>query len=141
MEPRSEDLEGKRLVLFDGVCNVCDTLVMFIIDRDPDEKFVFAPLTSARAEKVLAEHRIPPNPDTVVLIEDGRSYRQSTAILRVLGSMRGIWKLAWLGFVFPRFVRDGFYRWFARNRYRWFGQLDQCRVPTPELKRRFVGNL
>jgi predicted DCC family thiol-disulfide oxidoreductase YuxK len=130
-------LREKRVVLFDGVCNVCNALVLFIIDRDPREQYVFAPLQSALGESLLRRHGLE-SQDSVVLVEDGRAYSRSTAILRILAGLGGVWLFSWLGFLFPRLLRDAFYRWFARNRYGWFGKTDQCRVPTPELKRRFL---
>ncbi|MFT3923181.1 MAG: thiol-disulfide oxidoreductase DCC family protein [Myxococcales bacterium] len=132
--------EGKRLVLFDGVCNVCNALILFIIDRDPREQFVFAPLSSELGRSVLAKHDLGPNLDSVVLVEDGRAFSHSTAILRILGRLGGVWRLFWAGFVLPRFARDWGYRYFARHRYAWFGKSDQCRVPTPELRRRFLAS-
>lgn len=133
------DFNGKRLVLFDGVCNVCNALILFIIDRDPQEHFVFAPLSSELGQSVLTRHGLPAvDPDTVVLVENGQAYTRSTAILRILGRLRAPWRLLWLGFVVPRVLRDAAYRYFASHRYAWFGKSDQCRVPTPELKRRFL---
>ncbi len=133
------DLNGKRLVLFDGVCNVCNALILFIIDRDPKEQFVFAPLSSELGQSVLSRYGLPTiDPDTVVLVEGNRAYTRSTAILRILAKLRAPWMLLWLGFVVPRFARDAAYRYFARKRYAWFGKSDQCRVPTPELRRRFL---
>lgn len=133
------DLEGKRLVLFDGVCNVCNTLILFIIDRDPREQFVFAPLSSELGRSMLRKHGLAtPELDSVVLVEGDRAYSHSTAILRILGRLQAPWKLLWAAFVLPGFVRDWAYRYFARHRYAWFGKTDQCRVPTPELRRRFL---
>jgi predicted DCC family thiol-disulfide oxidoreductase YuxK len=133
------DLDGKRLVLFDGVCNVCNALILFIIDRDPKEQFVFAPLSSELAQSLLAKHGLPNvDPDTVVLVENDHAYTRSTAILRVMARLRPPWAVFWLGLIVPRFLRDLGYRYFASHRYAWFGKSDQCRVPTPELRRRFL---
>jgi predicted DCC family thiol-disulfide oxidoreductase YuxK len=130
-------LDGKKLVLFDGVCNVCNALILFVIDRDPEEQFVFAALSSELGQRVLQEHGIE-DLESVVLVENGQAYSRSTAILRILTRLRGPWFLLWAGFVLPRGLRDVLYRWFARHRYAWFGKSEQCRVPTPELRRRFV---
>lgn len=129
--------EGKRLVLFDGVCNVCNALILFVIDRDPKEQFVFAPLSSELGQRVVQEHGLG-HLDTVVLLEQGRAHTHSAAVVRILARLRGLWFLAWLLLLVPRFLRDPAYRFFARHRYAWFGKRDQCRVPTPELQRRFV---
>jgi predicted DCC family thiol-disulfide oxidoreductase YuxK len=133
------DFEDKRLVLFDGVCNVCNALILFIVDRDPQEQFVFAPLSSELGQSVLRKYGFSTvDPDTVVLVENGQAYSRSTAILRILGRLKAPWMVFWLGFVVPRFLRDAAYRYFASHRYRWFGKTDQCRIPTPELRRRFL---
>lgn len=130
-------LEDKRIVLFDGVCNVCNALILFVIDRDPREQFVFAPLSSELGRKLLREHGLAQQ-DSVVLVEGGRAYSHSTAILRIIARLRGAWFVFWAGFLLPRALRDVLYRWFARHRYAWFGKTEQCRIPTPELRRRFL---
>jgi predicted DCC family thiol-disulfide oxidoreductase YuxK len=134
--------EDKCLVLFDGVCNVCDALVLYIIDRDPSEQFVFAPLSSELGRSLLAQHGMSALEfESVVLIEGGRAFSHSTAVLRILARLGGLFSVFWLGFLLPSFLRNLGYRWFAKNRYRWFGKNDQCRVPTPELKRRFLASV
>jgi predicted DCC family thiol-disulfide oxidoreductase YuxK len=130
------------VVLFDGVCNLCNASVNFVIDRDPEGIFHFAPLQSSAGRALLASHgRVPPEgePDSIVLVENGLVYDRSTAALRVARRLRGPVKLLYALIVFPRVVRDLVYRLIARNRYRWFGKSDVCRVPTPELKARFLG--
>ncbi len=134
--------EGKLLVLFDGVCNLCNTFVLFLIDRDPQAKFVFAPLSSELGRSLLAKHKLEaPGFDSVVLVEGERAYSHSGAILRILSRLGGLWKLCWLGLVLPRFLRDWAYRSFAKQRYAWFGKSDMCRIPTPELRQRFVADV
>jgi predicted DCC family thiol-disulfide oxidoreductase YuxK len=133
------NLEGKKLVLFDGVCNVCNRFVNFVIDRDPDEQFVFAPLSSELGRRITREHGLDvPGFDSMVLLENGRAYCHSSAILRVLARLPGAWFLCWGGLLVPPFARDAGYRWFASHRYAWFGKSDQCRVPTPDLRSRFA---
>ena len=129
------------VVLFDGVCNLCHGAVQFIVDRDPRGTFQFASLQSERAAALLREHgRNPPegDPESVVLVEDGRIYEHSTAALRIALRLGGLWSLLYGFVIVPRFVRDAVYRFIARNRYRWFGRTEQCRVPTPELRARFL---
>lgn len=129
------------VVLFDGVCNLCNASVNFVLDRDPEGRFHFAALQSEAARALLAAHgREPPKaePDSIVLIENGVVYERSTAGLRIARHLRGPVKLLYAFIVFPRVVRDVVYRFIARNRYRWFGKSDVCRVPTPELKARFL---
>ena len=131
---------GKRLVLFDGECNVCNGAVLFIIDRDLREEFLFAPLASDVGRRALAAHGlVDPTLDSLVLVEEGRAVTHSTAALRIMRRLSGLWPwLAPLLLLVPRCARDAVYRAFARRRYGWFGKTDHCRVPTPELRRRFL---
>jgi predicted DCC family thiol-disulfide oxidoreductase YuxK len=146
---------SKSLLLFDGACNFCNGAVLFVIDRDPQERFVFAPLQSELGKQTLRENgletmlaaRAPAGAGqagaltgaaSLVLIERGRVYLRSAAALRVALRLRWPWPLFYAALLVPRFVRDWVYETFAARRY-WFGQSDSCRVPTPELRRRFVG--
>jgi predicted DCC family thiol-disulfide oxidoreductase YuxK len=129
---------GKPIILFDGVCNLCNAAVNFVIDRDPDGIFYFAALQSDCAREILEKHQIGLELNTIVLIEDGQVYDRSTAALRITRHLSGPWPLLSGCMVIPAFIRDGVYRWIARNRYRWFGQTQACRVPTPELQARFL---
>ena len=129
----------KPVILFDGVCNLCNASVNFVIDRDPEGLFRFAPLQSDYATGIVELHNIGKGLDTIVLLEDGKVYDRSTAALRIARRLKGPWPVLYLGMVIPRFFRDGVYRFIARNRYRWFGQTDQCRVPTADLQARFLG--
>ena len=133
---------GSSLVLFDGVCNLCNSSVLFIIDRDPAARFRFAALQSDAAAEVLASlgSDVPaPGADSIVLVEDGRAYQRSDAALRIAKGLRQPWPLLGAFLVVPRPVRDWVYDLIAKNRYRWFGRQDACRVPTPDLRERFVG--
>ena len=132
---------GHAVVLFDGVCNLCNGAVNFIIDRDPDGYFRFAPLQSDTARAPLPEEIGPDEAlDTIVLIEDGRTFVRSTAALRIARRLTGPWPLLYAFLAVPRPLRDAVYDWIASNRYDWFGRRDQCRVPTPELQSRFLEN-
>lgn len=128
----------KPVILFDGVCNLCNSSVNFVIDRDPQGTIYFAPLQSEYARKLLEKHQIGMELNTIVLLEDGKVYDRSTAALRIARLLNGPWPLLYASIVMPRFIRDGVYRWIARNRYRWFGKTQACRVPTPELQARFL---
>jgi predicted DCC family thiol-disulfide oxidoreductase YuxK len=128
----------KPVILFDGVCNLCNSSVNFVIDRDPQGTIYFAPLQSEYARKILEKHQIGMELNTIVLLEDGKVYDRSTAALRIARLLNGPWPLLYASIVIPRFIRDGVYRWIARNRYRWFGKTQACRVPTPELQARFL---
>jgi predicted DCC family thiol-disulfide oxidoreductase YuxK len=127
------------VVLYDGVCNVCNGSVRFILPRDRRSYFRFASLQSFAAERLLtACGRTPGALDSLVLIEDGRCYDRSDAVLRIAGRLRFPWSLA-RGFgIVPRPIRDGLYTFFAARRYRWFGRKDVCALPPVEWKERFL---
>ncbi|MBD0383320.1 thiol-disulfide oxidoreductase DCC family protein [Paenibacillus sedimenti] len=127
------------IVLFDGVCNLCNGAVQFILHRDPQGVFRFASLQSEVGQKLLRQHLLPADViNTIVLIEHGRSYTQSTAALRIARRLRGAWKAAYAAILIPAPWRNAAYRFVARNRYRWFGQAEHCILPRPEFKQRFL---
>jgi predicted DCC family thiol-disulfide oxidoreductase YuxK len=135
----NDDSAQHGIVLFDGVCNLCDRSVQFIIKRDPKQYFKFAPLQSETAKKLLAKHGLEAAYlERVVLIEQGNAYTYSTAPLRITRHLSGAWPLCYGFIVVPRFIRDAVYRWVARNRYRWFGQKEACGLPSAEDKARFL---
>jgi predicted DCC family thiol-disulfide oxidoreductase YuxK len=131
---------GEKIVLYDGVCNLCDAAVRFILMRDSRAVFRFASLQGDYAKKVLARHSIPESQalESFVLIEDGVPYLYSTGILRVARHLAFPWNLGALFLVVPRPIRDAVYRWIGRNRYRWFGKQDTCLLPRPDWKARFL---
>ena len=127
------------VILFDGVCNFCDGAVNFIIARDIEKYFKFAPLQSEAGEKLLAEHGIDKTvTDSVVLIEDGKVYTYSTAALRVARRLGFPWRLFYIFIFAPKFIRDFFYKLFAKYRYTMFGKKDECMLPTPDVRSRFL---
>ncbi len=135
----SEAPERHAFVLFDGVCNLCNGSVNFIIDRDPDGYFRFASLQSEEAEAILRRAGATGAPlESIVLVERDRIYRRSDAVLRIARRLKGAWPALAVFSVVPRPIRDWIYDWIARNRYRWFGKRDSCRIPTPELRSRFL---
>lgn len=126
------------VILFDGVCNLCNHSVQFVIKRDKEAKFSFASLQSETGKKILEQFHLPSDKfNSFILYEDGKIYTHSTGALRMLSQLKG-WK--WTGALkyVPRFIRDGVYNLVAKNRYKWFGKKDECMVPTPELKSRFL---
>jgi len=128
------------ILLFDGVCNLCNGAVQFIIRRDPRWRFRFAALQSDAAKSVLQTAGADAGalPDSMVLIEDGRLYRRSSAALRVAKHLRFPWPLMRVFWIVPRPLRNWMYDFVARHRYRWFGRRDECMLPTPELQARFL---
>ena len=129
----------KSLVLFDGVCNLCNGAVNFIIDHDPAGRFEFAPLQSKLANEILnqnGENRVV-SLKTVILVEDHRCFARSTAALRIARHLDGFGWMSYVGIVIPSAIRDAVYDWIAQHRYRWFGQRDACRMPSDEVAKRF----
>lgn len=127
------------ILLFDGVCNLCNASVNFVIDQDEAGYFKLAALQSEAATPILQQHQIPADYlDSLVLVEDGQWYGRSDAALRVARHLGGAWPLLSAFLIVPKPIRDFVYDWIARNRYRWFGKQDSCRMPTPELKARFL---
>jgi predicted DCC family thiol-disulfide oxidoreductase YuxK len=130
-------------VLFDGVCNLCNGFVQFVIRHDARGIFRFAALQSEAGQALLAAHgqaqtAIGADPNSVILVTEGRVYTHSSAVLRIAGLLGGGWRLLGVGWVLPRPWRDALYRYIARNRYRWFGRQESCMLPTPALKARFL---
>ena len=127
------------MILFDGVCNLCNGFVTFVIARDPAGRFQFGPLQSPAAQRLLGSiDSHDASLDSVVLVENGRVWTRSAAALRIARGLSFPWPLAYVFIVIPRPLRDWIYNLVARNRYRWFGKRDVCMVPTPELRARFI---
>jgi predicted DCC family thiol-disulfide oxidoreductase YuxK len=127
------------VILFDGVCNVCSGSVRFILPRDRQARFRFASLQSSAAERLLtACGRASATLDSLVLIDDGRCYERSDAVLRIARYLPFPWSLASGLRIIPRPIRDGLYGFFAAHRYRWFGKKDACELPPPGWRERFL---
>ena len=142
MEPlpqEKKEMETAPVLLFDGVCNLCEGSVRFILKRDPRGIFRFASLQSQAGQALLKRFQLPTDDfDTMVLIEQDRVFTQSSAALRVAKRLTFPWPFFAIFWVVPRFLRNFFYRIIARNRYRWFGKKEACLIPTPELRSRFL---
>ncbi|MEC0239405.1 thiol-disulfide oxidoreductase DCC family protein [Paenibacillus dokdonensis] len=135
--PEGNGYQG--IVLVDGVCHLCQGLTRFIIERDPLAKFQFASLQSDIGAELLQKGGLPVDEvDTVVVIENGKYYIRSAAVLRIVRQLKMPWPLLYAFAFVPLPVRDWLYRYVARNRYRWFGKEEQCMLPTPELRKRFL---
>ena len=127
------------LILFDGVCNLCNGLVQFIIRRDPKGKFKFASLQSDVGRSLLKQFNIDPDLlHSIVVIDNGVAFQRSDAVLRIANYLGGGWKMLVAFNILPKFFRDAIYNVVATNRYRIFGKKDSCMIPTPELKERFI---
>ena len=128
----------ERIVLFDGECNFCNQSVQFIIKRDPKGRFKFASQQSEVGQSFMMKYQIPNGVDSIVLIEGSKSYLQSSAALRISKSLKGFWKVGFALIIVPNKIRDWAYNLIAKNRYKWFGKLEACQLPSPEIKKRFL---
>ena len=127
------------IILFDGVCNLCNGAVNFVIKRDPRNVFKFTPLQENVGTVLLKKYAIDPQKiDSIVLIENGNVYIKSSAALRIARKMSGLWPLLYVCMVIPRFIRNGVYDFIAKNRYKWFGRKEQCMIPTPDFREKFL---
>lgn len=128
------------VILFDGVCNLCNGSVLFIIQRDPKAKFRFGSLQSDFGKNQMRKFGLPETElNSVLLVKHGQLYQKSNAALEIAYQLSGGWPLLYGFKIVPRILRDWIYNWISRNRYKWFGKKDACMIPTPELKSRFVG--
>jgi predicted DCC family thiol-disulfide oxidoreductase YuxK len=128
-----------KIILFDGVCNLCNGIVNYIIDRDKKKVFKFASLQSESATRLLRYHPLQNNlPDSIVLIDNGKLKTKSSAVLEIARNLNGVWPFFYWMIVIPAVIRDLFYDLVAKNRYWMFGRNKQCRIPEPELLERFL---
>ncbi len=129
----------KQVILFDGVCNLCNGAVLFVIKRDKNVKFSFASLQSSFGQIQLKQHGLSSDElSTIVLLKDGRIFTKSTAALEIAKELDGFWPALYFFKIVPSFIRNPVYDLISRNRYRWFGKREACMIPTPELKARFI---
>ena len=130
----------KQIILFDGICNLCNRFVQWVIKRDKTDTFRFAPIQGEIGMQLMKERKLDPEKmDSIILIHpDNSHYIKSTAALKVGISFGGIYRVLYLFWIIPVFLRDKIYDWVARNRYAWYGKRDKCMVPTPELKAKFL---
>ncbi|RZL44457.1 MAG: DUF393 domain-containing protein [Pedobacter sp.] len=126
------------VILFDGLCNLCNGAVQFTIKRDKQNLFRFASLQSDYAAEKIAPFNITAeNLESFILLENNKVYLRSTAALRVAKKLNGLWPLLYGFIIVPRFIRDAVYNYIAKNRYKWWGKQETCWVPTPALKNKF----
>jgi len=127
------------LVLFDGICNLCNGAVLFIIKRDKAAKIMFASLQSELGRDQLIRNGLDPGAlHSIIVMENGKLFQKSDAILRIVARMDGVWSWLRIFRFIPRFLRDALYDLVARSRYKMFGKKDACMIPTAELKKRFA---
>jgi predicted DCC family thiol-disulfide oxidoreductase YuxK len=127
------------VILFDGVCNFCNGAINFVLKQDKKGIFRFAPLQSEAGQKLLQQYNLSTeNFESFILIDEGIVYKKSSASLRVMNKLPWYWKEVQLLKIVPSIFRDAIYDFIAKNRYKWFGKKDQCMVPSPELRSRFL---
>ncbi len=135
----STNVANHKVILFDGVCNLCNGAITFIIDRDASDLFRYAPLQSNIGKELAIKHHIDlKSVDSIILVTEKRAYTKSTAALKIAKHLNGGWPLLSLFLIIPKFIRDWVYDFIARNRYKWFGKKEACMIPTPELKSKFL---
>jgi predicted DCC family thiol-disulfide oxidoreductase YuxK len=133
------DREYQPVLLFDGVCNLCNSSVQFILKHEKNHDLKFAAIQSDAGEKLLALYRIDPNEtNSVILISGDHVYTASDAVLKVTNHLKFPYSLGSILVVVPKAIRDFFYKGIAQNRYNWFGKRESCMIPTPQLRKRFL---
>jgi len=130
----------KKLILFDGVCNLCSASVLYVIKRDKKNVFMFAPLQSNVGKQIIQQYNLDPSKTDSILLyehEKGISYR-STAAIKIASKLGFPTNILVIFFIIPTFMRNWIYDYIAKNRYKWYGKKEECMVPTPELKAKFL---
>ena len=132
--------KGKKIVLFDGVCNFCNSSVNKIIKNDKHNVFLFAPLQSDTGKKIIEFLQIDTSKiDSIILYEPSSAYYiKSEAALKIAKEFSGIWKVLQIFTLLPKQLTNIVYDFVARNRYKWFGKKESCMIPTPEMKAKFL---
>lgn len=133
-------IQDNKIILFDGVCNLCNSSVQYVIKRDKGNVYRFAALQSEIGKKLVEERGIDTSQvDSIILIEPGVAYyTKSTAALKIAQSFGGVWQVVSVFEWIPEKIRDWVYDYIAQNRYKWYGRKDACMIPTPELKSKFL---
>ncbi len=127
------------IILFDGVCNFCNGAVNFTIKREKQNKIRFAALQSDAGRQLVQQYGLPVDDmRSFLFVENGKVYNRSTAALKVCRYLSGLWPLCYGLIIVPAFIRNGVYNWIAKNRYKWFGERQECMIPTPEVRARFL---
>lgn len=133
------NFDSKSFILFDGVCNLCNASVNFVIKHDKKAQFLFASFQSDAAKEIMLHFNLENlKEDTVILVEGNKVFDKSTAALKIAKRLDGGFKAFYAFIIVPKFFRDWIYDFTAKNRYRWFGKRESCMIPSPELKNRFL---
>ncbi|UAB80560.1 thiol-disulfide oxidoreductase DCC family protein [Marixanthomonas sp. SCSIO 43207] len=128
-----------KIILFDGVCNLCNSSVTFAIKRDKNDIFRFAALQSEIGMQLISKFKIDTSQtDSIILVEGNKYYEKSSAALHIAKHLSGGWPLLYGFIILPKFIRNAVYDFIAKNRYKWFGKKESCMIPTPELQAKFL---
>jgi len=131
--------QSRSIIFFDGVCNLCNSSIDFVIRRDKKNKFLVGALQDEVSKKVLANYRVREDYlDSIILLEDGVIFYKSTAALKIAKHLSGLWPALYPLIIVPKALRDVVYDWIGSNRYKWFGKKNTCRLPTHEEKAKFL---
>ena len=129
----------KSIIFFDGVCNLCNTSIDFVIQRDKNDHFLVGALQESFSKQILSKFDVREGYlDSIVLVEDGEIYYKSTAALKIARNLSGLWPTFYVFILIPKFLRDPIYDWIGANRYRWFGKKNSCRIASPEENAKFL---
>ncbi|RAI91981.1 thiol-disulfide oxidoreductase DCC family protein [Algoriphagus yeomjeoni] len=132
-------MSDKSIIFFDGVCNLCNTSIDFVIQRDKKDHFLVGALQEDFSRQILSKFEVREDYlDSIVLVEKGEIYYKSTAALKIARNLSGLWPALYTFILLPKFVRDPIYDWIGANRYRWFGKKNTCRLASPEEKAKFL---
>ncbi|WP_316845980.1 DUF393 domain-containing protein [Pedobacter psychrodurus] len=130
---------AQPLIFFDGICNLCNASVQFVIEHDMKNQFHFTALQGDYAKEILPKFNADPKQlNTILLLEEDKLYTKSSAALRIAKKLNGLIPVLSVFLIVPKFIRDWFYDIIAKNRYRWWGKEESCWLPTPELKSKFI---
>lgn len=131
--------QSQSIVFFDGVCNLCNASIDFIIKRDRHNKFLMGALQDDFSKIVLSSYQVRQDYlDSLVLLEDGEIFYKSTAALKIARELSGLWPIFYPLIILPTWLRDPVYDFIGKNRYRWFGKKNTCRIATPEERAKFL---
>jgi len=129
----------KKIILFDGVCNLCNKSVTCVIKRDKKDVFRYAALQNEAGQRLVKKHDIDTSKtDSIILVDGDRAYTKSTAALKIARHLGGGYPLLYGFMIVPNFIRNWVYDYIAKNRYKWYGKKESCMIPTPELKSKFL---
>jgi len=129
----------KQLILFDGVCNFCDDAIQKVIKADKNNNFVFASLQSNFGQEIVKHIGLQPTLDSIVLYNPGFAYyTESDAVIEISKQLSGIYPIIQLGKILPKGIRNSLYKYFAKNRYKWYGKKDDCALPSKEIRSKFL---